>query len=74
MNATEVPILRYNLTLSRHAVRQNTNRTGANKRIQYFLVFSSEVTIHDSVNNGVNGTAKVPQASGKEKNLKREKL
>ena len=52
--------------------RRDSHRIGGGEEGKHFLVLCLKGTIHDAVNDGVNGTANVPQAGGKEENLGRE--
>ena len=52
--------------------RRDSHRIGGGEEGKHFLVLCSKGTIHDAINDGVDGTAAVPQAGGKEKNLERE--
>lgn len=49
-----------------------TNRT--KDIIEHSLVLRSEVAVHDAINDGVDGAAEKPQASGKDENLNRREI
>ena len=42
--------------------------------VEHSLVLSSEVAVHDAINDGVDGAAEKPQASGKDENLDRREI
>jgi len=48
-------------------------RTGGGDKGKHFLALCSEGTIHNAINDRVDGTADVPQAGGTEENLKQSK-
>ena len=55
--------------------RDRSLRTNRTKDIvEHSLVLSSEVAVHDAINDGVDGAAEKPQASGKDENLDRREI
>ena len=54
--------------------RRDSHGIGGGEEGKHFLVLCSKGTIHDAINDGVDGTANVPQAGGNEENLGRETI